>query len=73
MGSRNINTRLNRCLIAVMAVEEPSFTLYFPDLDGTVFRQRFSPKLCGVCLQFLNDSVYRPLKDLRLNASFQVQ
>lgn len=73
VGSGNIDPGLNRCLIAVMAVEKPSFTLDFPDFEGTIFGQRFLPEFRRVRYQFLSDSIYRPLKDLRLSASFQVQ
>ncbi len=73
MGRGNIDPRLYRCLIAVMAVEEPSFALDFPDLDWTVFSQCFLPELHRICLQRLSDSLHAPLKDLRLSASFQVQ
>lgn len=73
MRSWNIDSRLDRCLIAVMAVEKPPFAIDFPDLHEAVFRLRFLPELRGVYFQFTNDCIHGSLKDLRLSASFQVQ
>jgi len=70
MGCGNIDSRLNRCLIAVIAVEEPPFALDFPDLDGTIFSQRFAPELRGVRLQLLDHGIHGSQEDFGLGASF---